>query len=62
MSLCTRARKNSIHWSEGAEKADVRHERLVASKESPVCASVIAVVSEPKENGNSEGLKSDKSV
>ena len=63
MSLYTRAKKNRIHWSEGAAKAgDVRHERLVASKEGAVCVSVIAVVSEPKENGKSAGLKSDKSV
>jgi len=63
VSLCTRARKNRIHWSEGAAKTgDVRHERVAASKEGAVCASVIVVVSESKENGNSAGLKSDKSV
>jgi hypothetical protein len=62
VSLCARARKNPIHWSGEAVKAgDVRHERSLASKEGAVCASVI-VVSEPKENANSVGLKSDKSV
>lgn len=64
MSLHTHTGRNRIHWSEGAAKAgDVRHERFVASKEGAFwSSSVIVVVSEPKGNGNSEGLKSDKSV
>jgi len=63
VSLHTHARKNRIHWSEEIVKAgDVRHERFAASKEGAVWTSAIVVVSEPKGNGNSEGLKSDKSA
>jgi len=36
VSSHTHARRNCIHWSEGATKAGGRHERFVASKEGVV--------------------------
>ena len=41
---------------------DVRQGRFAALKEDAVGASVIAEAPEPKENGNSEALNSDKSA
>lgn len=62
VSLHTHTGRNRIHWSERARNAGGRHERSVASKECGLWASVFVVVSEPKGNWNSEGLKSDRSA